>query len=164
VPRTLRLALLNVLAASALLPSRIRLRLYRLGGVSVGDSTVLSGVFVGGPQVTIGDACFVNRRCVLDAGEEPGAAIVIEDGAFLAFDVRLLTSTHAPGGTGQRAGANEYHPVRVGRGAWLGAGATVLPGVTVAPGCVVAAGAVVTADTEPDGLYAGVPAVRKRTL
>jgi acetyltransferase-like isoleucine patch superfamily enzyme len=40
----------------------------------------------------------------------------------------------------------------------------VLPGVTVAAGCVTAAGAVVAADTEPDGLYAGVPATRIRDL
>lgn len=32
------------------------------------------------------------------------------------------------------------------------------------PGCVIAAGAVVTRDAEPDGLYAGVPARRIRSL
>lgn len=52
----------------------------------------------------------------------------------------------------------------VGDGCWIGANATILPGVTVAPGCVIAAGAVVTKDTEPDGLYAGVPARRVRDL
>jgi maltose O-acetyltransferase len=40
----------------------------------------------------------------------------------------------------------------------------VLPGVTIGAGCAVAAGAVVTADCEPDGLYAGVPARRVRDL
>jgi maltose O-acetyltransferase len=40
----------------------------------------------------------------------------------------------------------------------------VLDGVTIGAGCVIAAGAVVTRDCEPDGLYAGVPAVRKRDL
>nr|WP_246078761.1 DapH/DapD/GlmU-related protein [Modestobacter excelsi] len=54
--------------------------------------------------------------------------------------------------------------VIIGRGSWIGAAATVLPGVTVAPGCVIAAGAVVTRDTQPDGLYVGVPARRIRSL
>ena len=47
---------------------------------------------------------------------------------------------------------------------WLGARVVVLPGVQVAPGCIVGAGAVVTRDTEPDGVYVGVPARRIRDL
>ncbi len=43
-------------------------------------------------------------------------------------------------------------------------GAIIMPGVTIAEGCVVAAGAVVTRSTEPNGLYAGNPAVRKKDL
>jgi acetyltransferase-like isoleucine patch superfamily enzyme len=62
----------------------------------------------------------------------------------------------APGG-----GRHSRHH---GDGAWLGAGTIVLPGVTVAAGGVVAAGSVVTADTEPNALYAGVPAVKKKAL
>lgn len=49
----------------------------------------------------------------------------------------------------------------VGERCFLGLNSTVRDGVTVAPGCVVAAGALVTADTEPDGLYIGVPARRQ---
>ena len=42
--------------------------------------------------------------------------------------------------------------------------AIILPGVTIAEGCVIAAGAVVNKSTEPDGLYAGVPARRVKDL
>lgn len=43
---------------------------------------------------------------------------------------------------------------------WLGASVKVLDGVRIARGCVIAAGAVVTTDTEPGGIYGGVPARR----
>lgn len=49
-------------------------------------------------------------------------------------------------------------PVSIGDDVWLGAGAKVLGGANVANGCVVAAGAVVKGNTEPYGIYAGVPA------
>ena len=44
--------------------------------------------------------------------------------------------------------------------AFLGLGAVVRDGVTVAERCLVGAGAVVTRDTEPNGVYTGVPAKR----
>lgn len=43
---------------------------------------------------------------------------------------------------------------------WIGANVTILDGVTIAAGCVLAAGSVVTKSTEPNGIYAGVPARR----
>ncbi|WP_408003863.1 LbetaH domain-containing protein [Puerhibacterium puerhi] len=39
-----------------------------------------------------------------------------------------------------------------------------MPGVTIGRGCIIAAGSVVTSDCQPDGLYAGVPAARKKDL
>ncbi len=41
---------------------------------------------------------------------------------------------------------------------WIGFGAQVMAGVTIADGCVIGAGAVITHNTEPYGVYAGVPA------
>ena len=48
---------------------------------------------------------------------------------------------------------------------WLGSNVIVLPGVTIAKGCVIGAGSVVTKDTEPYGVYVGVPAkkIKERT-
>ena len=43
---------------------------------------------------------------------------------------------------------------------WIGANVTILDGVIVESGCILAAGAVVTKSTEPNGIYAGVPATR----
>lgn len=41
---------------------------------------------------------------------------------------------------------------------WIGANAIIVGGVRVAFGSVIGAGAIVTHDTEPCGIYAGVPA------
>jgi acetyltransferase-like isoleucine patch superfamily enzyme len=44
--------------------------------------------------------------------------------------------------------------------AWIGPRVILLPGAHIAEGVVVAAGAVVRGETEPYGLYAGIPAKR----
>jgi acetyltransferase-like isoleucine patch superfamily enzyme len=48
--------------------------------------------------------------------------------------------------------------VWVGNDVWIGANAIILDGKRIANGSVIAAGAVVTKNTEPFGIYAGVPA------
>lgn len=157
----LRLALLNGLCGLVWIPAKVRVRLYRALGISVGyGSGVMSGVFIGGGKVSIGVGCFINRFVRFD----DGAPITIEDAVHIAHGATFLTSSHEIGDGDCRAAHITYAPVVIGKGAWIGANATILPGVNVGPGCIIAAGAVVTADTKPDSLYAGVPAVFKRDL
>jgi acetyltransferase-like isoleucine patch superfamily enzyme len=78
--------------------------------------------------------------------------------------VVLAAGGHNISGPERRALGPNDAPVVIGAGSWLGARVVVLPGVHVAPGCVVGAGAVVTRDTEPNGVYVGVPARRVRDL
>lgn len=106
----------------------------------------------------IGPYSFVNRRVEIDAGTTVGQHVAIAPG------VRIVTASHELGPARQRAGRGTTTPVTIGDGCWLGVGSTILPGVDVAPGCVVAAGAVVAKSTEPNGLYAGIPARRIRDL
>ena len=46
----------------------------------------------------------------------------------------------------------------IGNDVWIGDEVTILGGVNIADGSVIGAGAVVTKDTEPYGIYVGVPA------
>lgn len=46
----------------------------------------------------------------------------------------------------------------IGDDVWIGYGAQIMPGVNISDGCVIAAGAVVTKNTEPYGIYGGIPA------
>ena len=121
---------------------------------------MLSGVYVGGDQLIIGERVFINRYCRLDVG----APLLIDDGAYLGYGVTVLTMSHELGLPLQRAGALTRETTIIGRGSWIGANVTILPGVRVADGCIIAAGSVVTIDTEPNTLYAGTPAVAKRSL
>ena len=106
----------------------------------------------------VGAYSFVNRRVEIDAGATVGEHVAIAPG------VRIVTASHELGPARQRAGKGTMSPVSIGDGCWLGVGCTILPGGDVALGCVVAAGAVVGKSTEPNGLYAGIPARRIRDL
>jgi len=146
---------LTVGAGSAVHPSVV----VENGDVVVGAKTRLQrGVFIRGPRVRIGNRVFCND------GVYVNHHVTIEDQVSIGQFTRLITGGHELGPEGHRAGATTTEPIVIGRGAWLGASVTILPGVTVGAGCVIAAGAVVTKDCEPNGLYAGVPAVRKRSL
>jgi acetyltransferase-like isoleucine patch superfamily enzyme len=59
--------------------------------------------------------------------------------------------------TGERSG-----PITLVEDVWIGANATIIANTTIARGCVIGANAVVTKDTEPMGVYVGVPARRIR--
>uniref|UniRef100_UPI0035CBD425 acyltransferase n=1 Tax=uncultured Sphingomonas sp. TaxID=158754 RepID=UPI0035CBD425 len=76
----------------------------------------------------------------------------------------FLTASHVIGGAESRAGADVAKPITIENGCWIGANATVLPGVQIAQGCVIAAGSIVTRDTDPHGIYGGVPASRIKDL
>jgi acetyltransferase-like isoleucine patch superfamily enzyme len=53
-------------------------------------------------------------------------------------------------------------PITLEEDVWLGANVTITADVKIARGCIIGANAVVTRDTEPYGLYVGVPARRLR--
>lgn len=150
----------NTFAASHLTPAGVRVRTLRALGLRLGAGTaVASGVTFKGDAVTTGEGCFINHGVYVDRGQ-----LTLGDKVFVGPRVMFATRNHELGTTEKRAGKNVDQPITVGNGAWIGANATILGGVTVAPGCIIAAGAVVTKNTEPDGLYAGIPAARVKDL
>lgn len=148
------------LAASPMLPIKVRRKVLRRAGLNVGEGTVIfPDVRFIGRDVTIGSGSFINAGCFFDAGP-----ITVGNKVALGPNVVLASGTHEIGPSSGRAGKNLWQPVVVEDGCWIGANATILGNVTVARGCIIAAGAVVTKSTEPDGLYAGVPAKRIKDL
>lgn len=156
--------LVNTIAPCDLLNHRDRLSIYRWFGMDAKDAyiwpdcrfkeTDLSNVH-------LGDRTFINSGAYIDNGE----SITLEDNVCLSPHVRLLTTSHAIGESGRRVGHTCFRkPIVIGRGTWVGCGVVVLPGVSIGKGCMIAAGAIVTQDCEPDWLYVGVPAVKKRYL
>jgi acetyltransferase-like isoleucine patch superfamily enzyme len=53
-------------------------------------------------------------------------------------------------------------PITLERDVWIGANATIMMNTFIAEGCIIGANAALTHDTEPYGLYLGVPARRLR--
>ena len=152
--------LLNGLAASPLVPEPLRYRVYRLLGIRAERCSLRPHIYLLGRHLSIGEGSFINAGCFIDA-EGP---VTIGKRVHLAMRVTVTTSTHPIGDAQCRATPRVTMPVAIKDGCWIGANVTILPGVTVGSGCIVGAGAVVTHDCEPNGLYAGVPAQRKRDL
>lgn len=90
----------------------------------------------------------------------PNAKIVIGDDCLISYCVHLRTGMHnyIDADKHIRLQDGTEKDIIIGNDVWIGFGAQVMHGVTVADGCVIGAGAVVTHDTEPYGVYAGVPA------
>jgi maltose O-acetyltransferase len=153
--------LLNHVASSDLLNSRMRIWFLRLLGVDV-DPTVFmrAGNWLSGRKVSIGAGCSLNVQCFFDES----APIRIGANCNFGPQVMIHTSAHEIGGSDRRCGPQVPKPVTIGDGVWICLRASVLPGVTIGDGCLIAAGAVVTGDCEPNGLYAGAPARRIRDL
>lgn len=59
--------------------------------------------------------------------------------------------------TGEKAG-----PITIEEDVWVAANATVNANVTISKGCVIGANSVLTKNTEPMGIYFGIPAKRIR--
>jgi maltose O-acetyltransferase len=151
---------LNSIAASMLLPSRLRARVYRLLGVDIQTSLVGPRCFLGGTDIHVGRGSFLNVECFLDTS----AHIHIGINCSIGMQTMLVTSTHEIGTAGFRALQTFGKPISIGDGCWLGARTTVLPGITIGNGCVIGAGSLVTRDCEANGLYVGSPARRIRDL
>ena len=145
---------------------RLRTRLYRLAGLTIGPGTLLAGPvqfgMSGDPRrnLTVGGRCFLNSPLFIDTA----GAVTLGDRVSVGHHVVIVTASHAVGSPLFRAGDVQALPVRVEDGAWIAAGVTLLPGVTVGAGAVVAAGAVVTKDVLPNTLVGGVPARLIREL
>lgn len=82
----------------------------------------------------------------------------------IAAHVVLATIGHDPalGDKPMTLTPGKSGPIVLEEDIWIGANATVTQNTRIAQGCVVGANAVVTRDTEPFGVYVGVPARRVR--
>ena len=128
------------------------------GVVSVGGNTKIQrGVYIGsGNNVSIGRNCQVNENTRLD-NVQIGNHVMIARECIVLGKMHENSSAELPM---SEQGVKPVQPTIIEDDVWLGLRVIVMPGVTIRKGCIVAAGAVLTKDTEPYGVYAGVPAKR----
>lgn len=108
-------------------------------------------------KIIFGDNVVVNAEVYLIAGND---TITIGDGCLIAPRCFIQTQNHNyENSTLQiREQGSRSAPVIIESDCWLAYNTVILPGVTVRKGCVIGACAVVTKETEPYGVYAGIPA------
>ena len=85
--------------------------------------------------------------------------------SILANNVSIIGSDHSIDVVGlpiYLSGREKLESTVIGSDCWVGAHVIIKCGVKIADGCVIAMGSVVTKNTEPYGIYAGVPAKRIR--
>jgi acetyltransferase-like isoleucine patch superfamily enzyme len=131
----------------------------KIGNYAVFDPDV---TIRGWENLEIGEEVYFNKSCYVNA--EGG--MKIGSYTMIAYYAKLITDSHnfsdkkkpmAHQGVSHKA-------IIIEDDVWIGAGAVVTSGRTLKKGCIIGANAVVTKDTEPYGIYGGVPAVliRKR--
>ena len=130
---------------------------------SVGDNVaIFPGTYVLHPEnLVVGNNVSIQPMCYLECGTVKGG-ITIGNDVSIAHGVTVMATTHTFDDRDVPIKDQKVkdEPVRIEDNVWIGAKVSILSGTTVANGCVVGAGAVVTKPTEPDGVYAGVPARR----
>lgn len=110
-----------------------RARFFGIGGLSIGDNTI------------VGESAFLDARRGIDIGKNVN----------IASEVRIWTAEHDVASPSFETIGGK---VRIGDWAFIGSRVTVLPGVTIGEGAVVGAGAVVTRDIPAWTIAFGVPA------
>jgi sugar O-acyltransferase (sialic acid O-acetyltransferase NeuD family) len=106
------------------------------------------------PDLSVGDNTVIYEGAIIQPFAEIGHNVIVRSGAHISHHVRLADHCFIAPGACLGGGAV------IGSRSFVGLNATIRDGVEIGAGCLIAAGAVVTADTEPDGLYVGVPARR----
>jgi acetyltransferase-like isoleucine patch superfamily enzyme len=134
----------------------------KLGGsINLGDFCEIhptAMILSYGGQICIGDNCSLN----------PGSIIYGHGGVTIGSGVRIAAhSVIIPANHEIRGSADSIYRkpltkkgITIESNVWIGTHCVILDGVRVAEGCVIAAGAVVATSTEPNGIYAGIPARR----
>ena len=107
-----------------------------------------------GYNLYIGKGTIIGDSCILDARNK----IVIGKNVNFSTGVWIWTDQHDINDENFECTTIRKKEVIINNRVWLGARTIILPGITLGEGSVIASGAVVTKDTEPFGIYVGIPA------
>lgn len=166
-----------------------RQQLLEMGFAEVGEPVFISdkASFYGCNRIRLGHHVRIDDFAVLSAGEGGitignyihiavyssligAGSIRIEDFANISSRVSVYSSSDDYSGESMTNPmvpdgykAVQHAPVTIGRHVIIGAGTVVLPGVTLHEGAAVGALSLVNQDCAAFGIYAGVPAIWRKT-
>lgn len=109
-------------------------------------------------HTTFGKGNVVFANAVINPGVEIANACIINTSATVDHDCKLDSAVHIS------PGAHISGVVNIGKCSWFGAGSCTVQVLDIAENTQVGAGAAVTKNTEPNGLYVGVPAKRIKDI
>ncbi len=143
-----------------------RASIYDCEQIEIGDYSRIDDFCVVSGAVSIGRFNHLTPMCLV-AGGSPG--IRLGDFCTLAYNVKVFSQSDDYGGESltnsliPKKFKNEvFKQVTLGKHVIVGAGSTVLPGVVVEEGCAIGAMSLVKTNTQPWGIYVGIPAKRLR--
>lgn len=156
--------IINSIQSSALISQFARTKILRFLGFNIHSTArIAENVYLGSNNLKMGKETFINIGSFIDGS----ASVIIDDYVRCGPYVKILTGTHKYRNSVIRRRTEDgtlAKTVTIKKGCWVGMGSIIMPGITIAEGCIISAGAVVINDTEPNGLYAGVPAKRVKEL
>jgi sugar O-acyltransferase (sialic acid O-acetyltransferase NeuD family) len=136
------------------LPS-LRERLYKMITMAGGKlPTVCSPQARVSPRATIGPGTVIFHQAVVNAAATLGGNVIVNTSALIEHDVDVGAWCHISTGARVNGGC------KLAARCFVGSGAVLREDVRLAEGTIVGCGAVVVRDTEPFGVYVGVPARR----
>ena len=112
-------------------------------------------------DILIGSNSFINSGCVLYIGN----GIVIGNNVSIAANCVLAPTNHEFENRNMLHQMQGFRPsrggIRIEDDVWIGATSVLLDGATLEVGCVVGACSLVRGSTDPYGIYAGNPLVKR---
>ena len=116
-------------------------------------------------NISIGDDVAIGPHALLWTTR---ANIIIKEKVIIGPRLTIITGNHKIDVIGKyisdvtddEKDEDDDQDVIIEKDVWIGANVTILKGVTVAEGSVVGAGTVLTKNTDPYGVYVGVPGKR----
>lgn len=107
-------------------------------------------------RAKIGAGTIIMHKAFVNADASIGSNCIINTGAVVEHDATIGHHCHISTGAYINGGCTVHD------NSFIGSSSVLVQGITIATNNIIAAGAVVTHSTQPDGVYAGVPAQLKK--
>lgn len=109
-------------------------------------------------HTVIGNGVVIFAKAVINIGSKISDGCIINTAATIDHDCTLQSAVHVSPGVNIAGG------VIIGELSWVGIGASIIECITLAANTQIASGSAVTQSTQKNSLYAGAPAVFKKSL
>lgn len=138
--------------------------LYGISNISIGDNVRIDDFCILSGKINIGNYVHINPYTGIYAGT---SGVYIED--FCNFSSRITIYAVADDYSGEYMTSPllpkectniQTAPVYIRKHVIIGTACNILPGVEIAEGCAIGAMSLIKHNTEPWGIYAGIPCKR----